>query len=239
MTHQHPLVFLHGALGNHRQMNGLVTSAEGDFLVLAPDFPGHGRDADDHELTIDHLVEYLKSYLASLPTKGAFIFGYSMGGYVASLCAARYPHLIAEIVTYGTKWQWSPEIATKEVAMLDAEKIMAKVPAYGQHLENLHTGRGWKSLLQATAHMMLGLGRHHETLQTEMSSLRCPVLILRGSMDKMVNREESMDMVTRMSKAVYSEIPDLPHNIEQVNPALLFEEIRKAGFWSGNEERVF
>lgn len=230
MAHPLPIVFLHGALGDHQQMTGLAQCWGPNVLCLAPDFPGHGRDVEDRPMTVDALVTFLHSYLSSVSAGPVRVLGFSMGGYVATLCAARYPHLISEIVTYGTKWHWSPQIALKEVSMLDIPKIEAKVPAFASHLSQIHSGTGWKTVVAKTAEMMKDLGNRHDSFVNELSTVKIPILILRGSNDKMVSEQESLEMTTQLSSALYSEIPEWPHSIDQVNSNELFSIIVQQRF---------
>jgi hypothetical protein len=53
-----------------------------------------------------------------------------MGGYVALYAASKEPGLFKNIVTFATKYKWTPEICAAQVAMLDAEKIAAKSPDF-------------------------------------------------------------------------------------------------------------
>ncbi len=232
MEKQKSIILLHGAIGDHRQMLPLATLLSERYQVFTPDFPGHGNDTINNRLDIEYLVEFLKDYLSLHVNGQAFIFGFSMGGYVATLCAARYPDLIGSIITYGTKWKWSPEIAEKEVSMLDAAKISTKLPAFTEKLEKLHSGLGWKNVLLATQNLMLHLGQNNETLFIEMASVSIPLLILRGSHDKMVSLEESIAMAKMLQNGVYSEIPEFTHSIEEIDNGLLLAEINKNNmFW--------
>lgn len=230
MEKQKSIVLLHGAIGDHHQMLPLATLLGESYQVFTPDFPGHGRDTINNRLDVDYLIEFLKDYLNALNRGPVQIFGFSMGGFVATLCASRYPDLIGSIITYGTKWQWSPEIAEKEVSMLDAEKISAKLPEFANKLDALHSGIGWKNVLLATKNLMQHLGQNNESLELEMASVSIPVLIMRGSHDKMVSREESLAMENLMSGGVYSEIPEFIHSIEQVDNILLLTEMKNRGF---------
>jgi pimeloyl-ACP methyl ester carboxylesterase len=232
MENQKSIVLLHGAIGDHRQMLPLATLLSERYQVFTPDFPGHGRDTINKRMDVDYLVEFLKDYLIALNYGPVQIFGFSMGGFVATLCASRFPDLFSSIITYGTKWQWSPEIAEKEVSMLDASKISTKLPAFANKLEKLHSGLGWKNVLLATQNLMLHLGQNNESLQAEMFSMSKPVLILRGSYDKMVSREESIAMEKMLQNGVYSEIPEFSHSIEEIDNGLLLAAINKNNmFW--------
>ena len=50
--------------------------------------------------------------------------GHSMGGYVALKLALKRPELVDRIITLGTKFNWTPEVAAKEVKMLNPDTNM-------------------------------------------------------------------------------------------------------------------
>ena len=85
-------------------------------------------------------------------------FGYSMGRYAAVCIALKHPDRICSIMTLATVFDWSPERAQKEAAMLDPGKIELKVPAIAETLKHLHGSEKWKSLLQQKAGMMKVFG---------------------------------------------------------------------------------
>ena len=46
--------------------------------------------------------------------------------------------MIQKVFTLATKFEWTPDIAQKEIKMLDAAKIAEKIPAFAQLLEKRH-----------------------------------------------------------------------------------------------------
>ncbi len=81
-----------------------------------------------------------------------------MGGYVGLNLAKEYPELVGRIVTLGTKFAWTKEVAEKEIKMLNPEKIAEKIPAFADRLKSIHTNNNWKEVVRKTARMMYGLG---------------------------------------------------------------------------------
>lgn len=98
-----PLVLLHGAF----------SSIEPDFARMLPIFArtrqviaveqqahGHTRDID-RPLRGEHMADDTAALLRHLGVARADVFGYSMGGNVAMLVAARHPDLVRKLVLAG------------------------------------------------------------------------------------------------------------------------------------------
>lgn len=189
---QVPIVLLHGALGSARQMTGLGQQLQHDHVVHVRDFPGHGGSpVPDTGYVMTRLVDDLEDWLASSFTKPVVIFGYSMGGYAATALACRRPDLVRHVVTLGTKWSWSPEIAAREVKMLDPHIIQEKVPSLVDLLRERHAPQDWTTILHATRRLLESLGRDPLLDDASLKDCNIPVEFLWGSEDRMVTREES------------------------------------------------
>ena len=96
-----PLVLLHGGLFNiDLQFGGLIPSLAATRQVIAADFQGHGRtnDLDDRPLTIPSLASDVVGLLRHLGIERADVFGYSIGGAVATELAVRHPELVRKAV---------------------------------------------------------------------------------------------------------------------------------------------
>lgn len=226
------LLLFHGALGDQSQMFEMARLFSSRFTVICSDFAGHGADPGPCVLTMDALADGIGELLVGHDEGPVYAFGYSMGGYAAALYAARNKHNIEALVTYGTKWLWSEEIANKEISFLDAEKILAKVPAYAQKLQEMHTGAGWLDLLDATQHLMLDLGRRHQLYQQHLKSIDIPVLVLRGENDQMVGADD-IECITGLSSYFQSgELPGQKHPFDQVDLQVLVDKIHESGIFN-------
>ena len=117
------LILLHGAIGAGSQLKPLAELLSLQFNVHTLNFEGHGGRPINGVYSIDRFVSNLIDFLDEIELKNVSVFGYSMGGYVALKAAALHPGRIDSIVTLGTKFQWDTETASKEVHMLDPEKI--------------------------------------------------------------------------------------------------------------------
>jgi pimeloyl-ACP methyl ester carboxylesterase len=180
------------------------------------------------ELSIQKLAVQVQDAIEAEATS-VHIFGYSMGGYVALKLAAAHPQLVSSIVTYGTKFDWSPEAVAREVPRLKLEFLQAKAPAYLEALSLKHQTPAGR-LLDATAQLMQLIGERDTLTASELASLNPPVLLLRGSLDKLVTAAETAAMAEQMPRAVFEELGGQPHQLEQVDLILLTDRVR--GYFS-------
>jgi pimeloyl-ACP methyl ester carboxylesterase len=221
------LLLLHGALGSKDQFAGLETALSGSFKTHALNFSGHGRrPSHQHAFTIQNIAHEVLDWMNEHYDSKIDLFGYSMGGYVALWLARFYPERVGKIFTLGTKLKWSEEEAQKETKMLNAEKIIEKVPAFAQALENLHGEHEWKSVMSKTAGLMHDLASNHLTEQ-DFIKIETPVLLGLGANDNMVTYEET-DYVHRLIKnSAFKVFDNVPHPIEKVPVVLLQQEITR------------
>lgn len=217
-----PLILLHGALGSAAQFEALKPLLPTGRPLYIPDFPGHGGLSADAPFSMARFTDFLIDLMDREGLAQADVFGYSMGGYVALRAAARLPEKIKRIYTLGTKFDWSPETAARETAMLNPEKIEAKVPAFAQALEARHAPADWKQVLLQTAGMMTDLGAGNGRLSSEtLAAIRCPVVVGLGEHDNMVAETESRAAAEMLPAGRFDILPGSKHPIEQVDVVLL------------------
>lgn len=217
------LILLHGAIGASSQMVSLAEQLGPAYSVHTPDFSGHGgqpmpQDAFSIAMFADEVLAYMEKHEIKL----ADFFGYSMGGYVAMYIARHYPDCAGKIVTLATKYEWDEATAAKEVQMLDAAKIEAKIPAFAATLKERHHPNDWHEVLRKTCAMLMGLGADNPLKPDDYSGINHPVLVLLGDRDKMVSIDETVRTFKALPNAAMGVVPKTHHPIEQVNmPVLL------------------
>ena len=187
------LLLLHGALGSKQQMSSLAQALANDYSIHTLNFDGHGGKPSDTEFSMQLFAQNVSDYLQTNQIERTHIFGYSMGGYVALTLALSRPDLIGSIVTLGTKFDWTPETAKKEVRMLNPDVIEEKVPKFAAHLQAVHHPNDWKTVLQKTALLLSDLGNGMGLTDTQLSTIGVPVVIGIGDRDNMVTIDESAD----------------------------------------------
>ena len=122
------MLLIHGALGSESQMLPLKRLLEKSFKVHVLEFEGHGHTANySKPFTTSEFIDQLIGKINSLKAP-THLFGYSMGGYIALLTAAKGNDHILSLTTLGVKMKWSPAIAEKEVRNLNPKLILEKRP---------------------------------------------------------------------------------------------------------------
>lgn len=208
------LIILHGAVGAKDQFKKLADTLSSKYKIILHDFPGHGERVNEHlDFTIDNFVEDLDQLVSK--HSDPIIFAYSMGGYVAIMHAAKYPGKIKSIFTLGSKVDWNPDIAKKESAMFNPEKIEEKVPKFATILNQRHKGQ-WKDVLTKTRDLMDDLGQENSIQTLQKHDLNCSINMLLADQDEMVSKEETDALALKIGAKRF-DIPNSKHPIEKVD----------------------
>jgi len=211
------LLLLHGALGSKQQLEPLKELLSDQFNIYSLNFDGHGGNASDNHFSIDLFTDNLIHFLEKNELRDVYIFGYSMGGYVALNAAHQRPDLVQKIVTLGTKFDWSPESAAQEIKMLNPEKIEEKVPQFATRLKELHEPVDWKLVMNKTASLMRDLGEGKGLKDEEVENVKQEVVIGLGDKDKMVGMDESQKVVNLLPNGSFMVLEGVPHPIDMIS----------------------
>ena len=222
-----PLLLLHGAIGSKDQLVPLKEELESYFDIHCFNFPGHGDDHSIEPFSMHAFAKATMAYCEKHELRDPLVFGYSMGGYVALYLESLYPGTFKKIITLATKYNWSEEIAAREVKMLRPEVIEQKVPAFAQQLASRHGDTRWKDVLHKTAAMLLDLGKHPLLTSPALQQVLCPTMVLLGDKDNMVSNEETQFAANLLPHSEFQIIPNTPHPIEQVDVSVLATIVHK------------
>ena len=210
------LILLHGALGDGRQLAALADRMNERHRVTVLELPGHGSSAlGDSSFGVETFSRFVIEEMSARSIAQADIFGYSMGGYVALHLAATAPDRVARVATLATKLEWTPEVAAREAAMLDAATIRAKVPKFAAALEARHTALGWETLLSRTADMLADLGARPRITPEVLARIAQPVRIAVGDRDTTVSLDECAAAVRQLPNGELEVHPRTPHPFEK------------------------
>jgi len=217
-----PVLLLHGALGSKDQLDPLKTVLEeSGHEVYALNFSGHGGEPFREPFGIEGFSEDVLHFQEDKGLKTADIFGYSMGGYVALWLAHRHPDRVGKIVTLGTKFDWSPDAAAREIRKVNPDKIEEKVPAFARILQRRHAPHDWKELLHKTAQMMTQLGAGPLLTIEMLKTIPHQVSILLGDLDDTSDLTFSQSVAEALPHGKFSLLEKTPHPLERVDVKLL------------------
>ena len=129
--------------------------------------------------------------------------------------------------TLGTKFAWSPDVATREAARLDAGVIGAKVPRFAAMLEARHArAGGWELTLRNTASLLTALGADPPLDPPALASVRARVMLGVGDADDTVDAAETERFTAMIRGATSRVVPGTPHPIERVAPDQVVSLVR-------------
>lgn len=222
-----PIVLLHGALGSSSQLEPMKKILEGrGRKVYFINFSGHsGKPFSENGFGIDVFANDLLLFLDDEKIVTADIFGYSMGGYVALWLAHQHPLRVNNVFTLGTKFDWNPESAEREIKKLNPEKILAKIPAFARILEHRHSPNDWKELIKKTAEMMFDLGNKPLLTKEIISTINHKSKVLLGDHDDMADRSYSEKIAGWLPNGVFHLLENTTHPIEKIELEMLVDFI--------------
>src|SRR5690554_3606123 len=181
------LVLIHGALGDYTEFDKIVPLLEKEYEIEVFQIPHHGNYQDSKvKFEMNALVD---DFLKFLNKNGpSYVYGFSLGGYLALAAAQKVESNFKGIVTQGTKFNWSKEAAEKETSTLNVAFLSTKAEGFYNYLDELHKAYLPK-LLGKTAEFMTLLGKNPRISKESVEKLTIPVRLTRGGKDKMVSKE--------------------------------------------------
>ncbi|RKD98228.1 alpha/beta fold hydrolase [Halopiger aswanensis] len=94
------IVFVHGAAMTRKMWLPQGRDLAGEFRVVAPDLPGHGSRARE-QFRMDPAIDQLHDTIRTHTDGTAILVGLSLGGYVVTEYAHRYPSNVDGLVLSG------------------------------------------------------------------------------------------------------------------------------------------
>lgn len=215
------ILLLHGALGSSEDLTGLGDHLKKEGLnVYSFSFSGHAKSEFKEHFGIVQFAKEVEDFISENDLKGLSIFGYSMGGFVSLYLASKQPGLIENIITLGTKFDWSKASVDKETKLLDPKVITEKVPAFAKSLVEKH-GSSWTDLLPKTATLMREINEKYFLNAEILKRIHIKTLIGLGDRDPMVSLEETVTTYKMLPDAQMYMLPKTKHPLESANLVLL------------------
>jgi pimeloyl-ACP methyl ester carboxylesterase len=132
---------------------------------------------------------------------------------------------VEAVLTYGTKFNWDPEISRAEAAKLDPDLLREKAPAFIDQQKALH-GVGWEACMREVAGLMLDLGQGGALQPEELQRIRARVLCLVGAEDRMVTAAETQEICSLLPDGEMRVVPGGKHALDSVPAEVLADALR-------------
>jgi pimeloyl-ACP methyl ester carboxylesterase len=181
-----PLVSLHGAGGMRLYRSHALLAAH--YRVIVFEVPGFGQSpTNERSQSMSDLAHSMAQAMTNLGIERFNLMGNSFGGKLALWMAVQQPERIQALVLVAPA-AIRPEGAVPPAA-LSPEELMARLYAHPERQASLpHLDPAIRTKQQALVRRVIGPPRD-EALESRLPGLHIPVLVLFGTMDRMLSPE--------------------------------------------------
>ncbi|WP_194395696.1 alpha/beta fold hydrolase [Microbacterium atlanticum] len=224
--HGSPLVLFHGAFEDSRVWTDTLQRLSPHADVIAWDAPGCGGSGDVPEGWTDHdWADAAAAFLRELGVVKPCVAGFSLGSMLALLLARDHPDAIGSLVLVGAYAGWGGSLTPDALAeRLQAARFTMEHPVAewaDGFLDTVFAGDADPGR-RAQARALLDDWRPSTTaalldvasmdLRAALPAIRTPTVVVRGADDVRSSREAALDVVRRLPRARFTEIPRLGHD---------------------------
>ena len=201
-------VFIHGALNDHSvwaRQSGYV--AQHGFNVLALDLPGHGRSQGPALETVEALAVWLLAALDAAGVERATLIGHSMGSLVALEASLQAPRRVAGLALAGSTCPMKvsesllASARNDEAAAIDMVSTWSHSPAGSPEASRALMQRIAAANPQQLLYTDLNACNLYANGEAAAGAVRCPTLLLQGSLDKMTPPKSARLLATAIAHA--------------------------------------
>jgi pimeloyl-ACP methyl ester carboxylesterase len=217
-----PIVLLHGITESALAWRPVAEELAPWRRIIALDARGHGESgwSADEAYAPDAHVADLTCALAALGVGRCLLAGFSMGGAVATICAAARPDLVQRLVIVDA--YPAPELSPGSRRV--AEWLAAALDYAGW----LPAGFDPAIARRMRDDLAAGAARRLD-LWPLWQALTVPVTIVRGAMSDVLTAEAAAEMLRRQPRARLLTLPGVGHQIPSQRPRELARAIAEAG----------
>lgn len=234
------LVFLHGAGADHSVWTPQARYfAHHGFAVIGVDLPGHGRSTGPPCATIEDMADTVIAAIDALDHEEATLVGHSMGALVALEAAARAPHRVSRLALLGGGVPMRVSPALLAAAAQDVRAAAAMMVGWGYGASARigghpspglwMTGGGARLIERAPAGTLqadlVGCDRYQSGLASA-AGLDCPILLLCGAEDRMINRGAAAALAEALPGATTMSL-DCGHFMMSEQPDAVLDALRE------------
>lgn len=248
-----PVVLVHGFSASADSWNRIAAQLTGRYHVIAPDLPGWGESTriDSASYGYPAQVERLHQFLQQFGLNRFHLAGHSMGGFISSAYAARYPDEVITLGLIAPHGITEPEQSdlARAVAQGDNWLVVSSMEGFERLMENLFVKRPYaprsvlKYLARQTVSRSQKTQRIFDELQTNnaplaerLGQIKAPTFIIWGDQDKLIHVSAAEVFRTGIGNSevlIMKQTGHMPllENVKQCGAAYLafLEKARAAG----------
>lgn len=179
--HGEPVVLLHGFGATADSWNRFAGKLTKRYRVIAPDLPGWGESTRVETASYGYpaQIERLHQFLSLLGLRRIHLVGHSMGGFIASAYAARYPDEVITLGLIAPHGMVEPEQSdlSRSVAQGDNWLVASSIQEFDRLLNNIFVKRPYvpKAVLRHLANQTIRNSAKSAQIFEEMQSNNPPL----------------------------------------------------------------
>jgi abhydrolase domain-containing protein 6 len=179
--HGEPVVLLHGFGASADSWNRFAGKLTKRYRVIAPDLPGWGESTRVETASYGYpaQIERLHQFLSLLGLRRMHLVGHSMGGFIASAYAARYPDEVITLGLIAPHGMVEPEQSDLacSVAQGDNWLVASSIQEFDRLLNNIFVKRPYvpKAVLRHLANQTIRNSAKSAQIFEEMQSNNPPL----------------------------------------------------------------
>jgi pimeloyl-ACP methyl ester carboxylesterase len=225
-----PLVFVHGAGGNHLHWPPQVRRLPG-LTVYALDLPGHGRSTSPGCDRIEDYVERIEDWMEAMQLQRVILGGHSMGGAISQKFALNTPKKLAGLILVGTgaRLRVSPSILESTADPTRLEKAVDLI------IELSFSESAPERLVELARRRMMDVDHsviHNDFVACDkfdvmdrVSEIGMPTLIICGEADRLTPMKYSEYLFDKLGQARLVRVPEAGHMVMLEQPEIVAEAI--------------
>ncbi len=222
-----PVILIHGLGLNRAMWQWQIPALEHQFQVISYDLLGHGESPKPAgPYTMEQMIGQLDGLMTDLNISRAALVGFSLGGLINRAFALAHPHKTAALVILNSahaRTDEQREGINLRVRQAKASGPAATIDAALERWFNEDFARREPQVLKQVRQWVLAndasvypdlyrlLAEGDKGLETEISAIDCPALIVTGAEDAGNSPEMTQRMAALMQNARAEILPGLRH----------------------------
>lgn len=202
------IVLMHGWGQNTEMMDMLGRPFASSFRIINIDLPGFGKTPEPSEaFSVSDYALVIHKLLKKLEVKNPILIGHSFGGRVAICYAAKYG--AEKAILLSSPFRPGKKKASIKVKIYNFVKKIKFLKSFALYLRNKWGSEDYKNASEITRGTLIKVV--NEDLTKYAESIKCPVLLIYGELDKDVPITEARDLEKIIPDSGLVEYPGAHH----------------------------
>ena len=227
----------------------LIRNLSKQHQVILIDYPNIGGSKLKHgSFSVENLANAIGEFIINLDDENVLLCGYAMGGWIAQEIAIVYPNYIKKLILIATDVGSSRSMVSNNdvrkqlVQNKGSNKdeidtlmnLLFPPPAIKAHQAKMHailtTAYSKNKIPETVAQLEYTLAEKWykgNGVYYKLGAIHAPTLVITGSQDNIISRQNSLLLVNGIRGAEFLELPDAGHGLIYQYPDAIADRILK------------